>query len=369
MTRVVASWLWQAAPSRLLPNAIVPRRCSKAVNAAMLAVALAAGLPGGALAHGPDPALGSTSWAPNQTLAWAWASAQVPPSWLQTAFERGTADSNATRASRAGVFVRQSSAPSRVAYGEPTGCSPAGIACFSRSVPSSFRIWFRAHGYRFDWGTLRWCQGPSGFVDGCFDVENIALDELGHVLGLGHHLNYSDDRDYRDAVVQTVSRTKPRAGWDAHAYGRCDVARLQLIYDRLSTWAGLSTCLSVATTLGLTSSASSAWLNTQVQMTATLRTASSSAYGALSNDPVSGRTVMLDRRSPGASSWTTVATMAATGEGTYAATVTITGVYEWRARFPKPGGEGLGGSTSAWVPVSILRCTTCPAVLSTGGRP
>ena len=61
--------------------------------------------------------------------------------------------------------------------------------------------------------------------------ENIALDEFGHVLVLDHHANYADDSDYRDAVVQTYSRTKPKAGYNAHAFGRCDVAALQQAYD------------------------------------------------------------------------------------------------------------------------------------------
>jgi hypothetical protein len=330
---------------------------------ALLAASLAAAVPAATHAHGPDPALGSP-WSPNQNLVWNWAPGQVPPSWLQAAFDRAAADSNNTRGSRAGVFVRQTGAPSTVAYGEPTGCSSAGIACFSRNAPSSFRIWFRAQGYRFDWGTLRWCQGPSGYLDGCFDAENIALDELGHVEGLGHHQNYGDNRDYRDAVVQTVSRSKPRAGWDAHAYGRCDVARLQLLYDRPSTWSPFSTCLSIATVTTLSPSSTSALLGTQVSMTATLRSAASSAYGALSNDLISGRTVVLQRRFPGASSWTTVTTMApGSGTGTYAATVTITGSYEWRAAFATPAGEGLGASSSTWVAVSGVPCTICPAVI------
>jgi hypothetical protein len=189
-------------------------------SAVIAVVTIAAALPSTTLGHGPDPAISSSAWTPNQALPWTWASTQVPPAWLQAAFERATADSNASRSSRAGIFVRQSGTSNTVAYGEPTGCSPAGIACFSRNVPYSYRIWFRAHGFRFDWGTLRWCQGPSGYVNGCFDVENIALDELGHVEGLGHHLNYGDERDYRDAVVQTASRVKPQSGWDAHVYGR-----------------------------------------------------------------------------------------------------------------------------------------------------
>ena len=95
-------------------------------------------------------------------------------------------------------------------------------------------------------------------------------------------------------------------------------------------------------------------------------TLSSSSYGALSGDPVSNRTVLLERRFPGASSWTTVASMTPQGSaGTYEATVSLTGSYEWRARFPRPPGEGILGSTSATVSVTFLGCGTCPAAAST----
>jgi hypothetical protein len=342
------------------------QRLVRAVAAATLTAVSAFAQP--ALGHSADPTIGSPNWSPNQTLAWAWAGSQVPPSWLQAPFERATADANASRGSRSGYYVRQSSAPSTVAYGEPTGCSSAGIACFSRNAPYSFRIWFRAHGYRFDWGTLRWCQGPSGFVDGCFDVETIALDELGHVLGLGHHLNYSDDRDYRDAVVQTVSRSRPKAGWDAHAFGRCDVARLQLIYSVFSSWDPVSSCLSIGTVTSLSPSSTSVLAGTEVAMRATVRAASSSSYGALSGIGVSGRTVVLERRVPGAATWTTVATMTPqSGDGNYATTVAITGRYEWRATFRKPSAEGWLGSSSAWIAISTTSCSICPNRVALAG--
>ena len=71
----------------------------------------------------------------------------------------------------------------------------------------------------------------NGDPDGCYDAENVVLDELGHVLGLDHHVNYADDSDYADAVVQTYTHAKPRVGWHAHVFGRCDVATLQQEYD------------------------------------------------------------------------------------------------------------------------------------------
>jgi len=316
-------------------------------------------------AHGADPTLSGANWRQDQVVPFAWTAGQVPPAWLQAPVIGAATDAAATSGSRAAHFTYQAGAASTIAYGQPTGCSSAGIACFSRNAPTSFRIWFRAHGYRFDWGTLVWCQGPSGAVDGCFDAENIGLDELGHVLGLGHHANYGDDRDYADAVVQTVSRARPRTGWNAHAFGRCDVARLQLIYDRPTSADPFSTCLSIATTTGLQASSGSAWSGTVVAFSATLRTVVSSSAGALSGDPVSGRTVLLERRPPGGAGWTTVATMSAgAAPGTYTAWVTITGTYEWRARFPRPASEGLLGSTSGGVPVTLLACSICPNELA-----
>ena len=83
-------------------------------------------------------------------------------------------------------------------------------------------MWFREQGHVFDWGSLKWCQSYASPPNGCFDVETIALDEFGHVESLDHHVNYADERDYDDAVVQTVSRAKPQAGWNTHGFGTCD---------------------------------------------------------------------------------------------------------------------------------------------------
>ena len=69
------------------------------------------------------------------------------------------------------------------------------------------------------------------------------LDEFGHVEILDHHSNLPGDADYTDAVVQELSRAKPSAGWNAHAFGRCDVASLQMQYDMQGWGAKYSTCL------------------------------------------------------------------------------------------------------------------------------
>ena len=104
-------------------------------------------------------------------------------------------------------------------------------------------------GPQFDWGSLSWCQAYTTAPDGCYDVENIMLDEFGHVEILNHHVNYANDPDYPDAVVQAVSRTKPKPAGTRTRFGRCDVASLQLQYDMPSWGAKYSTCLDLATTL------------------------------------------------------------------------------------------------------------------------
>ena len=321
---------------------------------------------GAATAHGPDPTVGGSAWGQDQTVTYQWRAGQVPPDWMAPPINAAAGDATATRASRAASFVKTAgTSASLIAYGEPTGCSSAGIACFDRSgAPSSFRMWFRAHGYVFDWGTLRWCQGQSSFTNGCFDVETIALDEFGHVDGLGHHVNLSDGSDYLDAVVQALSHAMPQVGWSTHAFGPCDTGRLQMTYDRSLARDLFSTCLDVATATSLAASDSSIWVGDTVRFTATLRT-SSTAPGALANDPVSARSVVLQRRLVGATAWTTMGMMSAgTTEGTYVYSISPTATYEWRAYFTPAATDGALASSSSPMRVTVSGgCTGsgCPS--------
>ncbi|MEO8468033.1 MAG: hypothetical protein ABI573_00025 [Chloroflexota bacterium] len=333
----------------------------------LLGTLLTAIAAGSATAHGPDPLLGGALWAQDQALTYQWRSNQAPPAWMATAIDNAAADASLTRASRAATFARVSTgSSSTIAYGEPTGCSSAGIACADRSgAPTSFRMWFRAQNYVFDWGTLRWCEGLATIAKGCFDAETIALDEFGHIEDLNHHVNSSNNSDYLDAVVQTLSRTRPDTGWLVHRFAPCDVARLQLEYDRQTASAPFSSCLAIATATTLGASSTSVWVGTAVKFTATLKTTSASANRALKSDPISARSVVLQRRVAGSTTWTNIGAMTPSGttEGTYVLTVSPTATYEWSAAFVPATGDGALKSISGVIKVTVNGCsgTGCPS--------
>ncbi len=219
-------------------------------------LAIAAGLvilglaPVQAVAHDPDPIFTGGLYTQNKVLQYRWTTSGTPPLDMKGAIHAARDDSNASRKSKAPSFDYDTGAGNVIYYGIDVPCGTNGLACFRRDTPDWFGMWFRPNGYRFEWGTLRWCE-LSGSPDGCYDAENIALDEFGHVLVLDHHENYADDSDYKDAVVQTYSRTKPKAGYNAHVYGRCDVASLQQAYDLASYTTLYSTCFDVPTEVTL----------------------------------------------------------------------------------------------------------------------
>jgi hypothetical protein len=313
-------------------------------------------------AHGPDPILGGGLFAQNKVLQYRWTSSGTPPLDMKLAIHAARDDSNASRKSKSPTFDYDTGASNVIYYGSTVPCGTNGLACFRRDTPDWFGMWFRPNGTRFDWGTLRWCE-LSGSPDGCYDAENIALDEFGHVLVLDHHDNFNDDSDYKDAVVQTYSRTKPRAGYNAHSYGRCDVAALQQAYD-IQTYTTLySTCFDVPTVVTLSASATSVKAGTMVTFTSTL---TSAGTGRLSNNPMNGRTVVLQQRT--SSGWSDVITMAGTStNGRYRTSLTARSTQDYRALFRGPSNEGVetDGSPALTVTVSASCTGICPSSSST----
>lgn len=306
-------------------------------------------------AHDPDPLISTTLFGQDQELTFRWRSGSEPPSAVKTAIKAAADDIGASVASRAATFTYTADGDSPIGYGTGATCGVNGIACFTRSAPNTFTMWLREQGHVFDWGSLRWCQMTSGAPTGCYDVETIALDEFGHVEGLGHHVNYADDRDYLDAVVQTYSRTKPKTGWDEHELGRCDVATLQREYDVPTSSTLLSTCLDLATVTTLSAASTAPAPGTSVKFSATLKIATDSDYDRLSANNLSGRTVKLQRRTPGTTAWTSVLTLAAgSSAGTYSGSLVVSAASEFRTLFSAPAGEGLDADGSAVITVTPM---------------
>ena len=158
------------------------------------------GVMSAAHAHDVDPVFAGGPFGQDQVLRYKWRDNRVPPAAMRTAIGAATADVTNTKASGAATFAFDANAASWVMYGIDVGCGPHGLACFTRNPPTTFTMSFRENGHPFDWGTLRWCQLYVSPPDGCFDVENIALDELGHVEMLNHHVNYADDSDYNGST-------------------------------------------------------------------------------------------------------------------------------------------------------------------------
>lgn len=346
-------------------NPIGGRRRSRPwwlVAAATAAVATALLAPA-ALAHGPDPVLSGEALYPlSKNLLFRWRTGTVPPSAMRSAILAAAADSNASRFSRSPVFTYDSGGSSFVQYGGDVVCGVNGLACMRRDEPDAFRMYFREQGHVFDWGTMKWCQMYSTAPNGCYDAENVALDEFGHVHILGHHVNASDQSDYTDAVVQANSRTKPSTGWNAHVLARCDVATLQRKYGLLTASTKVSTCLDLISSVTLAASDVSASYDQPVTLTATLEISDHDAYERLGGQNLSGRVVRLERRTL-SGSWTDLGPMAAgSSAGTYVYSLSARYTADFRAVFAKPNGEGLRAATSALIRITVASCYgTCPA--------
>jgi hypothetical protein len=103
-----------------------------------------------------------------------------------------------------------------------------------------------------------------------------------------------------------------------------------------------------------------------VTFTALLKVVTNADYGRLSGNPVSQRTVRLQRRAPGTTTWSNFATMSPTSPtGSYVVATRLYSSAEFRAVFTKPSNEGLRPDGSPTVLVTVGSCTSSPCPLST----
>lgn len=308
----------------------------------------------------PTPASGVT-WNPNQAVDYRWKEGSEPPAWAKSAMNAAAQDSNASRRAKAAVFGYDAAAASWLAYTDDIPTNWA-IGYAVRDIPTKFTIRLRPHGTPLDWGTLRWCEFYVGEPpNGCYDLEMVTLHEFGHAQTLGHVAD-SDLDAYTDSVMHTEAlHSKPRIGWNQHVFGRCDVARLQIRYEPLTTSTPISTCLDLSTTVTLATATTSVPYGSSVAFTAKLKIASDEVYPNLAGWALTDRTVMLQRRLLGGTSWSNVTELSAVADGTgrYVKTITLTATYDYRALFAVPGDEGLDASTSSVARVTVDDQSDC----------
>jgi hypothetical protein len=331
------------------------RRVARSIAlATIMAIGLVTLSAESALASLPTPASGTT-WSQNQRIDYRWKEGAEPPAWAKAAMNAAAADSNSSRRAKAAVFAQRDGGPAWLAYTDDLPTNWA-IGYTVRNVPDSFSIRMRPHGAQLDWGTLRWCQFYEGEApNGCYDLEMVTLHEFGHAQTLSH-VDEADIDPYTDSIMHATGlHSKARLGWNQHVFGPCDVARLQIRYEPLTTSTSISTCLDLATDLTLTPASTSVAYGSAVTFTAKLKTDGAEVYPNLAGKALTGRSVVLQRRASSASSWATVADMTTVTDdtGRYVKTLTLTATYDWRAVFSAPSDEGLKGTSSAVSRVSV----------------
>lgn len=283
-----------------------------------------------------------------------------PPGW-QRPINDAAADSTASRKSKAARLTYDAAGTSWIKYTADFPENPQwAIGWTIANVrPYYFHMLLRVHGTVLDWGTLKWC--PLNSNNGCYDPELIVLHEFGHVQGLGHN-DAAIGQDWLESIMQAAPHSKDKTGWNMHAFGPCDVARLQMTYEALTPSTLYSTCLSLDTTMWLSAPQGPHQPGTNVLFTATFKIANTEAAN-LAGDELDARLVTLQRRLSGGS-WTNYTSMSSVGGGSgqYRVTLSVYGTYEYRARYVAGSGEGLNGSSSSAVEVVVDPCQLGPLV-------
>jgi hypothetical protein len=126
----------------------------------------------------------------------------------------------------------------------------------------------------------------------------------------------------------------------------------------LTTSSKYSTCLDMSTLLTITASTTQIVVGSSTTLVATLRVVDSDSYGRLGGNLVSGRTVTLQRRAVGTTTWIAVGAMpAGSASGTYVLAQRPGAATEYRAVFGTPSSEGINGDSSPAVRVDVTGCS------------
>ena len=266
-----------------------------------LAIAIAVGHPIAAStrAHSPDPSLGRGTFPQDGTLEYDWRTGAVPPAPIRVAVNAAAADIEATRASRAALFAYDA----------------------GRDEPDRLRD---RHLWRERAGVLH-----AGRPRRVHDVVPRARPGL----RLGHAQVVPDVHERRRTAATTPRRSRSMSSVTSRdsattstspmiattpmpscrrSRGRSHVRattctswvsatsrRLQVRYDTEHASFPYSTCLDLPTKLSLSGNDTTLPYGGTETFTAFLEIVTDADYGRLSGNPVSRRTIKLQRRPPG----------------------------------------------------------------------
>ena len=217
-------------------------------------------------------------------------------------------------------------------------------------------MWLREQGHVFDWGTLKWCQAYSSPPNGCYDAETITLDELGHVEGLDHHVNYSTIPTTRTPSSRPSPGPSRRPAGTATPSADATWRRSSVHVRHVDVdVAKYSTCLDLATVLTLSASPTGILVGGTTTLTATLKVVDARLVRPPRRQPGLGPdrdppapTTRRDRRGRPSARCRRGSTA-----GTYVLAQRLTVDTEFRAVFATPSSEGLNGDTSPTVRVYV----------------
>jgi hypothetical protein len=175
------------------------------------------------------------------------------------------------------------------------------------------------------------CQ-MSGASSACLDVRRVAIHELGHAAGLSRKsdppagVDKHSTESPSNSVMQANTPMEPNAGSLTHAYQVCDLVGLEFAYGLLDETAAYPNCVdhipgesvtSLVSTATVSSTSWGACIGQVITVPGRLSLKSSTNYGVLSNQALTGRTLWFDRKPHTGSTWTlnVTSTSAATGLG------------------------------------------------------
>lgn len=213
---------------------------------------------------------------------------------------------------------------------------------------------------------VEYCE--NGSPSGCHYLKTLALHELGHAAALECDLDGFDHS--QQGMADTVMMLAPPAGFDATKLGRCDIMKLQVLFDTAITGGAYAECgdhipgagtVNVGIKTVVTQSAPSATskcIFQNVTFSGTAKLILDADLGLISANPLYSRTLTLQRTLIGTTNWANVqaTTVATSGSWSTAATSTIGGTYVYRARFAGETGLAAHNSNTITVQWTTVGC-------------